>query len=162
MRTGGLQIRRPVGMGSILGLLVYIQLYAPIDARAIPTQGDYTLSGGLTGTLTSNGSSLTAWNITDPSGSTWCTGCQQDVTRNDSFQFQTLITGTSDFLVIAWTQGDPFLFQSGSGGLGRFTVTLTNTGQVPELQTGSLLALGLLGLLGYGWRQRRQAGLQIG
>ena len=33
---------------------------------------------------------------------------------------------------------------------------------VPEPASSSLLTLGLLALLGYMWRKRRQAGLQLG
>ena len=57
-----------------LSLLGGVAVVAPTQSYAIPVAGEYAFTSGLSGTFTSDGSKLTAWNILGPLGSTFVTG----------------------------------------------------------------------------------------
>ena len=154
--------RSRAGLGLVLGLVLGLQLFTAATAHAIPVQGDYVFTSGLSGTFSSDGSKLTAWNIIDPNAITWAnTNLTQTVVFNDS-SYLGLQSGTAAQILLDWGRAHV------NGNAGRqffsnnFSFIVAPPTAVPEPRSGSLLALGLLALLGYGWRQRRQAGLQIG
>jgi hypothetical protein len=68
------------------------------------------------------------------------------------YGLQTSSTMQYDFFVLDSNEGNPILLLSASGDIA----------SVPEPSSLSLIAIGLLGLAGYRWQQRRREGLQIG
>ena len=161
MRTSRLW-RSLKGIAIGLGIGLVLTTTTPTPSHAIPLAGDYAFTAGFTGTFTSNGSKLTEWNFTDSLGTSWTFDFDDGsmVLTNNAVKFDVL-RGNRE-VVITWDNGSAIEITSP---VGRTTtaVTWAATGaNVPEAPTGSLVTLGLLALLGYGWRQRRQAGLQIG
>lgn len=150
-----------------LFLLPPVLSWTPAPAHAIPTAGDYTFTSGFTGTFTSNGNALTVWTFTVPSTVVLWTDSEPSVNppiTNDSLVFSAQTQ--AGFIKIDWSSnsftarinlinGPPTDFA------GPFGYQRATTGAVPEPSTALLAGLGLLLVLGYGWRQRRQAGLQI-
>lgn len=125
----------------------------PSSSHAIPSAGNYVFTSGLTGTFTSNGISLTAWDIWGPSSTHYLTGT---TTLNNSNVF-TQIVGTKG-LGISWA-----LNVFGEGGLNPLGGVLKNVTYqrgVPETSTIILFSLSLVGLILFSWR-RRQAGAQV-
>lgn len=146
-----------LGMGLLL-TVVLILTSAP--AEAIPVAGNYLFTSGLSGSFTSNGSSLTAWSIDDLFFNNWShTIPLQLVPTNEARNFFTHFSTES--LAIDWVHNEYVSASSLGLELNAFTITSAST-PVPEPNSALLLGLGLLLLLGYGWRQRRQAGMQIG
>lgn len=144
-----------------LGLCLVVSATAPTPSHAIPVAGDYEFTNGLTGTFHSNGLSLTLWNITDPLGNVWQTGAPgTSVLINDITSFA-LISGVTADLSLNWRDGGYQAHRFLISSKGDFSFQAV-TSQVPEPSSALLLLAGLCLLAGYGWGQRRQAGLQIG
>ncbi len=126
----------------------------PTSSYAIPSAGTYVFTSGLTGTFTSNGTSLTAWDILGPSGTDYLTG---GTILNDSNTF-TQIVGTHG-LGISW-----LLNGFGEGSLNPLGGTLTHVTyqrSVAEASTIILFLLSFVGLTVFScWR--RQGGVQVG
>ena len=164
---------RAMGAGLVLfALFAVAHSVAPNRAEAIPLAGAYQWNSGqdITGTFTSNGSALTAWDMS-LFGATFKTGATVTNTATVFVQVNT------DTLSITWQGNDPTLDIAGitfihPTRLGIPGVTNFSAGYslvvppttVPEPTSLMLLALGLglLACMGYGRRQRRQTGLQIG
>lgn len=165
-----------------LGLVLLIgSLMFTTPAGAIPTAGNYQFTSGLTGTFTSTGFSLSEWSFTDVTGLHWANHMgSAPVLSNDKFLFrqhqfefppgadQTL-NPFNRILTIDWAT--PILYNMRAiregfiPNLGpplTLTWAIQPTATVPEPSSASMAGLGLLLLLGYGWWQRRQAGLQVG
>lgn len=137
-----------------LSLMGGAAIVAPTNSYAIPSAGNYVFTSGLTGSFTSNGTSLTVWNIVGPSSTHYLTG---STILNNSNTF-TQVVGTKA-LGISW-----LLNGFGEGGLNPLGGTLKSVTyqlSVPEASTITLILLSLIGLLFCSWR-RRQAGMQIG
>ena len=182
------QPRVPLLKGSLLVLLiVFLSIFTPTPrlSHAIPSTGDYIFSGGsfngvdLFGTFTSTGSQLIRWDIALPFAFALpqhYIGTQpSDASTNNSIFFEdSLPLGQAGNLSISWSdlafiaQGfvvlpdpnDPS--SNGIFGSVLSEFTLSRIAPVPEPSTAYLVLLGLMLLLGYRWRQRRQAGPQIG
>lgn len=164
----------------VLALCASVGILGPMAAQAIPVAGDYIISSPgdrpFTGTFTSNGSSLTVWEITaplgDPPGYLWTsapTTPTQVVETNDAdtFWVSTHIRGFEipSNLIIHWESsnvfanlifGDPF-----SGHFLELMVMPPFTVQsVPEGGLQGEVAFGLFFLLlASTWWPRRQAEL---
>jgi hypothetical protein len=130
---------------------------ASSDARAIPLTGTYTVSGLTSGSFTSDGTRLTAWDLTDHFATRWNNTIQnQTATINDASLFavgQNLPNPTAAFSV-SW---DDQLFLAIKGQrqvFGAFNFRL-NAMSVPEPSAVLLVLAGLLLLAGY---RRRPAG----
>lgn len=162
------------------GFVFILNLFASQEARAIPTPpGDYIVTGDITGTFTTTAAGLSAWHFTDLLNFQWShtNPAQNPVTFNDTQKFlsEQLTSDFYRFFAIVWptdslstTITTTTFFTDNLTELPDFNQNavvhfqFAPVATVPEPTTGSLVALGLLALLGYGWRQRRQAGLQIG
>ena len=132
---------------------------------AIPVAGNYIFTNGLDGTFTSDGTKLTAWNITlQPLSSTvFCDACGQQTSSNDLSFFQAIdksITPTEE-LSLSWMDKTWGLLQE-TQTTGTFDYKVVGTAGVPEPSVVLLLSGGFLALALYGWRQQRQIGLQNG
>jgi len=160
----------------VLALCLSVFILGPTPAQAIPVAGDYVLTGSsnFVGSFTSDGSQLTAWNISyNPLSVTWntldaCFGTSGDcVQTNTNFFFNTYSTAF-DNLYIDWAN------ESCIGGT---CITTDRYSADNQYVTESLayapaavsvpgtfwpFALGFLALVGYDWRQRRQAGMWVG
>lgn len=130
---------------------------------AIPVAGNYVFTNGLGGTFTSDGTQLTAWNITTLLSSTvFCNACGQVTSFNDPSSFQTIdnsITPNEE-LSLSWANNGWGLLQE-TQSTGTFAYKAKTAG-VPEPSVVLLLSGGLLALALYGRQQRRQTGLQVG
>ncbi len=140
--------------------LTIVSLGLSSPSYAIPIAGDYVFTNGLTGTFTSDGSQLTAWNITVPSPSsiTFCNACGQLTSFNDSFIFDTIdksITSNEE-LSISWPDKTWSLLQET---LSSGTFDYKAAG-VPEPSLVTLLASALLTLSLYRWQQHRRTVFQ--
>ena len=148
-----------------LGISLAIAATTSTPSYAIPVAGEYLFTSGLTGTFTSTGTGLINWNITDDLGNVWTTSTPSvRLTSNDATLFVVQTTlAPSSALVIRW---DPSLFSTRAvRGLPPIRpFTFVKATPVPEPSGFVLvsLGLGLLALVGYMNRQRREAGLQIG
>jgi len=157
----------------ILALCVSVFVWAPKPANATPMTYDFT-SGPLTGWFTYDSdlatNNFSDWDFTDGIG-TYTTGgfLTNNVDRlvsNASFPLPApFVVGLGD-LNLTTVKPDYAWLGQYADDVDNFTV-LSGQGSyvqraVPEPTTFLLLALGLLALLGYEWRQRRQAGMQVG
>ena len=141
---------------------------APPTAHAIPTAGDYVFTSGLTGTFTSTGSSLSAWQITDPSGNPY-NSLTDTVVDNSPVLFAVKTGPDFPFLQLEWdisglgNHAFQYVLDSGfaSGSL-PMTFQAVSSSSVPEPSAVVLLGIGLLALVGYVRRQRHHAELQVG
>ena len=137
----------------------------PPPSQAIPTAGDYEFisASGLSGTFTSDGSILTQWDITEPSGYQWQdTLLTQEVIVNDQGAFVTADPlNLFQILSLSWDPNPQSTgvsyFAPGSDTEGTATFK-----SVPEPSTALLVLAGLGFLAGYSWRQQRQAEVQVG
>jgi len=132
---------------------------------AIPVAGNYVFTiGDLGGTFTSNGTQLTAWNITTSLSSTvFCNACGQLTSFNDSSTFLTIdqsITPNEE-LSLSWID-KTWGFTQEIQTTGTFDYKVVGIAGVPEPSVVMLLSGGFLALALYGWQQRRQSGLQVG
>ncbi|MBH0177826.1 MAG: PEP-CTERM sorting domain-containing protein [Nitrospira sp.] len=154
-----------------VAVLVSLPCLAPPAAEAIPLLGTYEWNAGqsISGTFTSNGTELTAWNMT-VSTYTWTTGSTLD---NNLLSFeQEVLSPIYHYLIIHWASDSSALFAARMhASSGDFThingippISFSRVASVPEPSSLLQLALGsgLLAGLGYVRRQRREAGLQIG
>ena len=135
----------------VLSLMGGVAAVAPTNSYAIPSSGNYVFTSGLTGTFTSNGTSLTAWDIFGPSSTHYLTG---GTIFNNSNVF-TQVVGTKA-LGISW-----LLNGFGEGGLNPLGGTLKSVTyrlSVPEASTIMLFSISLLGVILFSWR-RRQVGV---
>jgi len=163
-----------VKLGSALLTLCLVAgfvVLAPVASHAIPSPGDYAFTSGLTGTFhvegTGSAGHLTAWEIDDPTASTihWSNtmllpaGLQVEVT-NDSSTFETNEFGHY-FFTLNWLTGQWTDYASASEETHVGGFTYEGRTAVPEPSSLGLVASALLGLAGYGWRQRRQAWMQV-
>lgn len=140
---------------------------APQMAHAIPTAGTYVWDAGLdiSGSFTSNGITLTSWNMT--LALTSFTNGGGLIIMNDETQFEQTIIPKS--LTTIWSldsEAPAAIATFADGGLRRelsSDPTFTRV-SVPEPPASALLSLGLglLGLVGYVRRQRRQIWLHVG
>lgn len=129
-------------------------LLAPTTSDATPLAGNYVFTSGLTGTFTSDGAKLTAWNIVGPLGGHFTT----DTTAlNDSDLFITLLERPS--LSLIWAD-QKFFEDTVTGALRTNTFTFSRTA-VPEGSTMVLSVLGLIGVMACSWH-RHQASHQSG
>ncbi len=140
--------------------MVCLGLSSP--SYAIPIAGNYTFTNGLTGTFTSDGSQLTAWDITVPSLSStvFCDACGQQIPTNDISFFHTInksITPNEE-LSISWSNNSWSLLQE-TLETGTFDYKGKAAG-VPEPSFVMLFASGLLAVFLYGWQQRRRTVFQ--
>ncbi len=159
------QWRSLKGIAIGLGIGLVLLTSTSTSSYAIPFAGNYEWDPGqsISGTFTSNGSSLTQWDMT--LGGVFTTG---PTTNNSPTLFEQAI-GTS-LLTIHWfpssdNAADFAEYRINGTGI-RFSdlPTFSKINAVPE-PTASLqlaLGLGLLACAGYRVRQRRQAGLQVG
>ena len=144
-----------------------VTLGNPTTARAIPVEGTYEFTFGLVGTFTvtstANGPALSAWQITDYFNNVWSNSDPNQLeSRNNETYFQTYVPNGFT-LTILWPDDLSDTSDGGDREVERpISYIERHVSAVPEPSSSSLVALGLLVLLGYGWRQRRQAGLQIG
>lgn len=127
---------------------------APTTSYAIPLAGNYTFTSGLTGTFTSDGANLTAWDIIGPLGGHFTTGV---TALNDPDLFITLLERPS--LSLIWAD-QKFFEDTVTGSLRTNTFTFSSIA-VPEASTIVLGVLGLVGVMACPWH-RRQAGHQRG
>lgn len=152
------QVSQKAAMALIaLSLMGGVAAVAPTNSYAIPVAGSYAFTSGLTGTFTSDGSKLTAWDIVGPLGGNFVTG---STVLNNSLAFT---QGVIPSLAIVWNLNKNVfnggftevksLIQLPKGGTFTF-------GAVPEASTVVLGALGLIGVMAFSWR-RRQAGCQV-
>ena len=156
--------RRLSAMVFGLGLLGIISSMTPATTLAIPVKGDYQFTGGeLLGTFTVANDQLTAWSFTDPLNEPsyqWTNlDPTQSVLPNDASFFGAFSTDKAVRNVfISWDDlGFGAFLGSDASRFGSFGIK-----SVPEHSSALLTGLGLLLLLGYGWRQRRHAGSQVG
>lgn len=140
--------------------LVCLGISSP--SHAIPLAGNYEFTNGFTGTFTSNGSQLTAWNFTLPSMSStvFCKACGQDTPTNSSSIFVTTNNSVTpnEGLSIFWSNNS-WNFQFETLETGTFAYRAKPAG-VPEPSVVLLLAGGLLALSLYGRLQGRRPALQ--
>jgi PEP-CTERM motif len=143
---------------------------SPPTAHAIPIAGDYVFTSGLTGTFTSDGTSLTTWSfnlVSTPVVWTDSDVAQQQVFNNsNNFWFDDPRVGGSggSSINLHWPQ---FLYTYGSSDgsfdlSGLFTWQPATPSSVPDPSSVVLLGIGLIALVAYGWRQQRQARVQVG
>jgi MYXO-CTERM domain-containing protein len=154
--------RTRLAVSSVGAVLLALSMAFTAPAFAIPTNGTYDVSGGFfNGYFTVANSTLTDYSFTVSS-----------LSFSDESQFnqffsavpdQTVIDNSlSERLVISWSINQVNWYsQRNSGQSSGFAYTLRPS-SVPEPSSALMAGLGLLLLLGYGWRQRRQAGLQVG
>ncbi len=160
---------RLIAIGAFGSLLTL----SPPAAHAIPAAGDYVFTSLFSGSFTSTGSSLSAWQFTTPSGHSF-SSITDLVHLNDDYTLEvydsTFIIPGVPFAQITWDStgfGDSFVqyyvnsspFIESSYGL---TFIPAPSSSVPEPSAGLLLLAGLVMLMGYGWRQQRQAEMQVG
>jgi len=147
----------------ILLLSASFLICAPAPAHAIPVAGDYEFTSGLTGNFTSDGSQLTSWNFSDPVGSMiWSNTSSsfQNVSVNNTSSFASNINvgGITNYYYISllWDNGSySFFLDSVKPIQLQGTATWQVTTAVVEPSPMWLVAMGLLAVLGYGYRQRR-------
>jgi hypothetical protein len=161
---GGIMERLRRRAALVTGLcLTMVCLGVSSPSYAIPIAGNYVFTNGLGGTFTSNGTQLTAWNITTLLSPTiFCAACGQQTSFNDSSSFVTIdksITPNEE-LSISWANNSWGLLQE-TQSTGTFAYKAKIAG-VPEPSVVLLLSGGLLALALYGRQQRRQTGLQVG
>lgn len=132
----------------------------PTPAHAIPVQGDYLFTSGLTGTFSSDGSKVTIWDFIDPFNVHWTAadGPSQVFLNNASFLS---LSNKTNFVVLDWSSFIARVVGPNGNSATIFTIDSAQT-PIPEPSSGLLLLAGLGLLAAYGLRQRRQAGLQIG
>ena len=151
-----------------------------ISLPAIPVAGDYVFTSGLTGTFTSDGTRLTAWTITGSYGVTFIGNNPNDASQSGPSFLDSLVSldpgthtipstfflgityltvGSSLINTVAYLEDWGNFVHGSAGHIRQGTATYT---RVPEPSSTLLAGLGLLLLLGYGWRQRRHPGPQIG
>ena len=147
-----------LAVGAVSALLTL----APPAAHAIPVAGDYEFTSGLTGTFTSDGNSLTAWSFRDPLTSVLWRNNDPSIQVNDNNEYG-LLLGTSFFGALQLSWGFGIVHVAPPNVFATYDITFKKPSEnVPEPSAGLLLLAGLVMLVGYGWRQQRHAGLQVG
>ena len=150
-----------------LALVFGVTTITPATSHAIPVAGDYTFTSGFTGTFTSNGNALTVWSFSVPSTIVRWTDSDPSVrpaTNGNTIFFAATQAGD---VRIDWSSNSfTARLNLTAGGIGSFDGPFNYqpaiNGTVPESSSAALTGVGLLLLPGYGWRQRRHAGLQVG
>lgn len=160
-------------LSSVLAVLLGFALVCgvttitPATSHAIPVAGDYTFTSGFTGTFTSNGNAVTVWSFSVPSTIVLWTDSDPSVrpaTNGNTIFFAATQAGD---VRIDWSNTSfTARLNLTAGGIGSFdgpfSYQLATNGTVPEPSSAVLTGVGPLLLLGYGWRQRRHAGVQVG
>lgn len=155
----------------VLGLSIFMAgpLMTPAPSHAIPNAGDYTFTSGLTGSFTSDGTALTAWNFFDPTngpGLIWSSSDLNQVAHiNNAVGFlasQPNGTFAPPTISLGWSGGE---FTAFSPLFSPPTGLIPSQGfqyqSVPEGSSLWMLVPGLLAVLGYNWMRRRQTGVQV-
>ena len=151
-------------------LMFGVLLLTATPVMGIPGPGDYEWAPGgpLAGTFTSNGSMLTTFSFTAPAvpGGAWTP--TDNVLNNDISMLDVLDVPTGGTLRIVW-ELDPSEMRAAAAGITSLVFEndvpfnqSISTAPVPEPATLILLSTGLLGLVGYRWRQGRREGQQVG
>lgn len=132
----------------------------PTPSLAIPVAGDHIFTLGFSGTFTTDGNQVTAFDITVPTGDRITTADVvpgHPTTVNDAGMFAPVNTVNS--FAVRWNTDLGQYFQPG---VGNTIIDIAYaTASVPEPPAGLLILIGLVLLAGYGWRHQ-QAGLQVG
>ena len=174
-------VRRVLSRLSVVMTLSALFTAPPQLAQAIPSSGDYVITGvNLTGTFTVSGTDLTVYDITVGDGPITFTsvnsldiyGFRQDV--NDSTTILMNQGNDHYHLDLIWAIHsvwdfdrcdtlDPDSCLLGNPGISP-SLRFEKLSSVPEPPTAMLLfaGMGLLGLVEYVRRQRRQPGPQVG
>ena len=157
---------RPV-LTSLTVLTIFSALlaFSPPAAHAIPVVGDYEFTHFLTGTFTSDGNTLTAWDITAVSpqfsGHWTSTDPNLNLTLNNESYFRAKIptstSGIDVYLYIDWLQSSA-VAETTTGYLAASSFAYT---RVPEPSGALLLLAGLVTIAIYSWGQQRRTGLQV-
>ena len=157
-------LRRSITCLLAVGAVSALLTLSPPTAHAIPVSGDYVFTTGITGSFTSNGTKLTAWDfVLDGSAVTWRhDNTTQVVLANDGTAWFAQDTQATKEASIIWG-----LSAAGIDDLlDRVTFNTISisykAASVPEPSAGLLLLVGLVMLVGYRWQQQRQTGLQVG
>lgn len=138
----------------------------PATSHAIPVAGDYTFTNGFTGTFTSDGNALTVWSFSVPSTIVLWTNSEPGVspTTNDSTTFFAA-TQAGDVRIDWSSSSFTGRLNLSAGGIGDFAGPFSyqpaTNGTVHEASSAVFTGVGLLLVLGYGWQQRRETGLQV-
>ncbi len=142
-----------------IGLVfVGMVMLAATPAEAIPVASDYLFTSGLTGTFTSTGSSLSAWEI--QFGTLQFSSSSDFLFRNEVDIFETDFFLSFVSLHIDWRVNRFIIPQASIDSQFLFSPAVSS---VPEPATGLLVLTGILGFVGYHqWRPRKQNELQAG
>jgi len=169
-------VRRVLSRLSVVMALSALFAAPPQLAQAIPSNGDYSFTpgSGLTGTFTVDGTDLTVYDITVDNVPITFTSVNSSDTYNffdDSTRILTSQGNSQYHLDLFWAYRVwDFDSCDGQGGCVENSpasappLRFEKLSSVPEPSTAMLLfaGMGLLGLVEYVRRQRRQPGLQVG
>lgn len=148
-------LRRVAKSLTVVSVLSALLTLLPINANAIPVAGDYQFNSGLSGTFTSNGSSLSAWDM--HFGTAQFLSTSDHVFSNNVSTFDTESFISFAGLDIDWTT-NKFIFVKPGNPNVNGTVSFSTVSSVPEPTSGLLVLTGIFGLVGYhNWRLRKQS-----
>lgn len=150
-----------LGLGVVLAVVVTNPSSSHAISFPIPTAGTYVFTSGLTGSFTSDGAKLTDWNITDLLGQVWTPLTPVIASTNNPFVFGQ-VRAINESFSLDWNMNITTATHGLQVTAGNFGFAASSA--VPEASSGALagLGLGLLMLIDYVRRERRQTGLQVG